>query len=275
MGGTALGEQLPRISKAKYLDLVEELRNRLQPRFFGYVEAQRSLPDKDSFGDVDLIVADCRETLNPQQHLSSSKASTNGDIMSFEYGGHQVDLIRVGTIDGVELTRFCCDYGDVGMIVGMMVRGISMKFGDKGLVMMVENRKIKLSRSLPEILRFLGLDIEMWRAGFASEEEIFAFVTTSKYFHTQSFRRDTSRASEDGEVIWRRDARKREGKRPMFSRFIDSAGSLPARDHLDVQKVRHQALQVFHKQKEALAIEADSLRAKRIKDKFNGSLVTE
>ena len=182
MGGTALGEQLPRIPKARYLDIVEELRWKLRPKFFGYVEVQRSLPDKESFGDVDLIVADQYETLVPERDLSSSKSSTNANVMTFEYGGHQVDLIRVGTTDGIELMRFCCDFGDVGMIVGMLVRGISLKFGQKGLVMVIGVHKLKLSRSLPDILGFLGLDIERWRAGFTSEKRGIRFHHDQQIF---------------------------------------------------------------------------------------------
>ena len=279
MGGTALGEQLSRLSRSKYLAIVKELQTHLQPKFFGYVEPQRSLPDKESFGDVDLIVADNHQIFVPQQHIHSRKSLTNGNITSFEYDGHQVDLIKVGRTENIDLIRLCCDYGDLGMIVGMLVRGISMKFGHTGLSISIENHKLKLSRSLPDILQFLGYDVEQWRLGFTTEKEIFDFITSSKYFQTKLFRKDDGLdliESENERSVWNRDVRKRHEKRPMFSRFVAYVQTLPVDcGNIDLYEIRKQAFQYFDKEEEAKVIELKIQQNKRIKTKFNGSLVRE
>ena len=262
MGRSALEEQLARLSRAEYVDIVEELRDRLKLTYYGYVEPPRSLPDKTSFGDVDLIVSEPRDTLNLRRDLCSKKDLVNGDTLSFEYKGNQIDLLRAAA-SAIELTRFGRDFCDIGMIVGMLVRGLGLKFGQNGLMVVIGAHKLELSSSLPHILRLLDLDIEIWRAGFQTEEEAFAFVTSSKYFDPRFFERES--LGVEGYDAWNSHTRRRMKHRPMFSRFVDFASLQPCTiDRIVKRVVREEALRTFSKSEEAKAIEAHAEQMRRI-----------
>ncbi|KAL0029322.1 hypothetical protein WJX79_010220 [Trebouxia sp. C0005] len=89
----------------------------------------------------------------------------------------------------MELARFFYGYGDTGIIFGMFTRNIGLKFGMQGLTLKCETYKIKLSHDLKAILQFLGLSHDCWRQGFQTQEEMFCFIQSSKYFRPSFFSR--------------------------------------------------------------------------------------
>ncbi len=155
MGGNALGATRPRLSRQTYNDVVAELKTLLVPRFYACVEQPRSFASKTSFGDVDLLATLPSSPLDPLKDVGSTASSVNGNILSFEFRGFQVDIIQVSE-ELVELARFFYGYGDTGMIFGMFTRNIGLKFGMQGLTLKCETYKIKLSHDLQAILQFLG-----------------------------------------------------------------------------------------------------------------------
>ena len=55
----------------------------------------------------------------------------------------------------MDLARFCHNYGDTGMILGMILRNIGLKFGSGGLTHTCGTYKRSLSHDLKAILQFL------------------------------------------------------------------------------------------------------------------------
>jgi len=155
MGGNALGATRPRLSRQAYNDVVTELKTLLVPKFYGCVEQPRSFASKTSFGDVDLLATLPCSPLDPVNDVGSTASSVNGNILSFEFRGFQIDIIQVSE-ELMELARFFYGYGDTGMIFGMFTRNIGLKFGMQGLTLKCETYKIKLSHDLNAILQFLG-----------------------------------------------------------------------------------------------------------------------
>ena len=155
MGGNALGATRPRLSRLVYNDVVTELKRLLVPKFYACVEQPRSFAAKTSFGDVDLLATLPSSPLDPSKDVGSTASSVNGNILSFEFRGFQIDIIQVSE-ELMELARFFYGYGDTGMIFGMFTRNIGLKFGMQGLTLKCETYKIKLSHDLKAILQFLG-----------------------------------------------------------------------------------------------------------------------
>jgi hypothetical protein len=155
MGGNALGATRPRLSRQTYDDVVTELKTLLVPKNYGCVEQPRSFASKTSFGDVDLLATLPSSPLDPVNDVGSTASSVNGNILSFDFRGFQIDIIQVSE-ELMELARFFYGYGDTGMIFGMFTRNIGLKFGMQGLTLKCETYKIKLSHDLQAILQFLG-----------------------------------------------------------------------------------------------------------------------
>lgn len=287
MGGTALGKQLPRLSRNKYFEIVADLKGKLQNRYFLFVQEPRSFPAKVSFGDVDLLVTGQQQVMEPTKDLGAKSAITNGNIISMEYLGHQVDLIKIPD-DRIDLSLFFYGYGDIGMIIGMLARNIGLKFGMKHLTLKLETYKIKLSHELKEILRFLGLDYSAWEKGFATEGDIFAWLISCKYFRPSFFAHNAAKLREDEEkkikssisfeepVVWNSEARTRMSQRPMFRNFIIYVSTLPMNsDRVDRHDVRSDALDFFNKREEHTSIERHLAVTRRVKAKFNGKLAMQ
>ncbi len=245
----------------------------------------RSFVSKLSFGDVDLFVTVPLKPLDHTKHLGSSELTVNGNIMSCEFRGYQVDIIEIPE-DHMELARFFYGYGDTGMIFGMFVRNIGLKFGMAGLTLKCETYKINLSHNLKPILEFMGLSYESWRQGFETQEDIFRFIKSSKYFRPSCFVRSNpvvldldqqkrKKGSKffESPTIWNHEARSRLAERPMFHAWIEYVETLPFNvDKVDTAQVKAAALEAFDKHDELQDIEEHLDLVRRVKAKFNGSL---
>lgn len=274
MGGTALGEQLSRLSRERYFEIVTALKIKLLD-FFDVVEIPTCLETKSSFGDVDFIVSGHRKVLDVVNDLGSKKAVRNGNVSSFEYEGHQIDLISTDK-ERLALTRFYYSFGDMGMIIGMMCRVIGLKFGFKGLSLMHETRRIKLSDDLSKILDFLCFDKTYVKKNFKKETDIFEFITSSKYFRASMFRRD--RNAHDPltkKANFNSDTKNRLEKRDMFRRFVEFCESLKDADRVDLAVVRQEALTFFNKQRDFDDLVREEANRVIIKQKFNGTVVSD
>lgn len=280
-----MGRPTPRLPRDVYTQVVAELKIRLVPKFYKTVEEPRSFVSKISFGDVDLLASGPQRTFEPMEELGSTENKQNGNIKHFDYQGYQIDIIETDEAL-MELARFFYGYGDTGMIMGMFLRNIGLKFGISGLTYKCETYKIKLSQDLKAILKFLGLDYGVWEQGFETQEDMFRFLESSKYFRPYFFSRNNPEVLElDGQrrkkgtgvfetpTIWNHEARHRLAERPMFHKWIEYVESLPeSADKVDPEQVKAAALEAFGKHDEVREVEEGLDLGRRIKTKFNGKL---
>ena len=285
MGGSALGRQAPRLSREIYTEVVAELKAKLVPRFYKVVEAPRSFASKTSFGDVDLLASLPQQAFDPITDLGSTESLTNGNIKHFDYRGYQVDLIVLDE-SKMDLARFFYGYGDTGMIMGMFLRNLGLKFGLGGLTYKCETYKVGLSQDLKAILQFIGLDYDSWEQGYETQEGMFCYLASSKYFRPYFFSRKNPEVLElDGQkrkkgtsvfeapTIWNHEARHRLAERPMFHNWIEHVESLPeSGDKIDPEQVKAAALDFFDKEKAVQQVEEELDLGRRVKVKFNGKL---
>ena len=284
MGGSALRQQAPRLSRSVYTAIVAELKVKLSPDFYLIVEEPRSFKSKTSFGDVDLLVTSAQRELKPLKDLGSSDSHCNGNIKHFDYK-NQVDVIEIDE-DYMELAQFFYGYGDTGMITGMFMRNIGLKFGMSGLTYKCETYKIKLSHNLKAILHFLGLEYDVWVKGFDSQEGMFQYMASSKYFRPYFFSRkhpevlelDAQKRQKGTKVfetptIWNHEARHRLAERPMFSAWVEYAESLPeSKDRVDPEQVKAAAVEAFGIQDTLREVTEELEIGRRVKTKSNGKL---
>ena len=288
MGGSALGRQAPRLSREVYSEVVAELKAKLVPQFYVIVEEPRSFASKTSFGDVDLLVSLPQKPFDPMTDLGSTESMQNGNIQHFDYRSYQVDVIVIGE-SKMDLARFFYGYGDTGMIMGMFLRNLGLKFGLGGLTYKCETCKVGLSQDLKAILQFVGLDYHSWEQGFETQEGMFCYLASSKYFRPYFFSRKNSEVLElDGQkrkkgtsvfetpTIWNHEARHRLAERPMFHNWIEHVESLPeSADKIDPEQVKAAALEFFDKADAVQKVEEELDIGRRVKAKFNGKLAME
>ena len=288
MGGSALGQQAPRLPRDVYTEVVAELKAKLVPQFYLIVEVPRSFGSKTSFGDVDLLVSSPQHAFDPMTDLGSTESLQNGNIKHVDYRGYQVDVILIDE-RMMDLARFFYGYGDTGMIMGMFTRNLGLKFGLGGLTYKFETYRICLSQDIKAILQFFDLDYDSWEQGFDTQEGMFCYLASSKYFRPCFFSRKHSEVLElDGQkrkkgtsvfetpTIWNREARHRLAERPMFHKWVEYVELLPeSADNIDPEQVKAAALQYFDRKDAVRQAEEELQLGRRVKVKFNGKLAME
>lgn len=248
MGGNAFRTLLPdasfpRMDSALYEERKEYLTARLRT-LYALVAVPHEAPGKMDYGDIDFVVCQPSDSLDQeklQTTLGAQQVIALGDVSNLavplrgENSYCQVDLHVCVDTDDWDRTIFFLSYGDVGMTLGLMARSVNLTLGRHGLKVCVQWRSdydfkphcirqlakplptspqlsFVLSSSLPRILNFFGLSFDRWRQGFASEEDIFSWLSSSRFFNpAKLLRSEAANAS----------GRKAREARPMYQRFLD------------------------------------------------------
>lgn len=164
-----------------------------------------------------------------------------------------------------------------------------LKFGLGGLTYKFETYRICLSQDLTAILQFLDLDYDSWEQGFDTQEGMFRYLASSKYFRPCFFSRKNSELLElDGQkrkkgtsvfetpTVWNHEVRHRLAERPMFHSWVEHVESLPeSADKIDPEQVKAAALEYFDKKAAVQQAEEELDLGRRVKVKFNGKLAME
>jgi hypothetical protein len=212
MGGNAIkknGKSIcGRLPKAQYEIVKEYILSILKNHFV--CEIVLELPNKESYGDMDILYCqNCQNCQNCQYDKESDKniimrdfiktkfdvldishIVKNGYVMSFAFDCSkifglssesqyfQIDLLRMVSVEHINMSRFYFSYGDVGSIIGRMSNYYGMKFGDEGLWCDVYEQtvfptlqfdvrksvgKLMLTSDPREICDFFGYDYDVWK----------------------------------------------------------------------------------------------------------------
>lgn len=277
MGGSALKIHVDRLNLDAYNQVCQRIISILnEHQCYETVFIPRQAPGKISFGDVDLIVAGKKQLFNIKDVFKSTVCVKNGSVTSFDYLYHdgrrfQIDLIEVD-LSQVEFARFCYSDGDLGMLIGMMLGRLKLKWGYQGLTLLINNgtNKIQLTKhNLCLALSFLGMSYESWVKGFETESDLFAFITTCRFFCRSMFHKDISTFNHGDRVAFR--------NRPMVERFFDYVTKLNTNDisseFVECSTVRNEAIAFFSKQSEVDKLELESIRRRQLHERFNGHIV--
>jgi hypothetical protein len=186
--------------------------------------------DKADHGDIDLLVPDgLRDLMTPPQiakllsdHYGVEipcayhgldepdptviqKTSMISLGVPLEEGGRvQVDLIWVKDHE-LDYAEGYYAWNDLGNLMGVIGKKMGLKFGHKGLTMMVSlgNRyggEVLISQDFKATVEFFGYDHARWARGFDNLEQIFEFAASSTKFdpdvYLYEFRSHNDRSKE-------------------------------------------------------------------------------
>jgi len=299
MGGNALKktEQKPEFSiercDANHLNVVYTKLELTLKDFFSEQEiydvqiaTPRFIYDKKSFGDLDVVVGDKSfDKKKLYQHLENKlntpEIVTNGDISSFAYPlsektFFQVDLIFTTKDEFLPMLNYLGD-NDLSNLTGRLSRFLGVKLSMKGLEVPLEynGQKIKdqqllLTTDMKDILTVLDLDYKKYLEGFHTINELYDYITHSKYFHKNLY------LLENGNHV----DRKKDGVRPNYVKFLDYIKDRnDLKDDYDKgfnqeQFVKNIIIQ-FDKTEDYVKIFEDIKHKELFKNHFNATIVSE
>ncbi|KAJ7773064.1 hypothetical protein B0H16DRAFT_1511127 [Mycena metata] len=187
---------------------------------------------------------------------------------------YQVDVHVCSDKAEWERIQFFNGYGDLGMIMGLIARNKGLALGSKGLkVPHVPRTPFELSVSMDEIMQYMGLSMERWKAGFRTKQEVFEWVATSPLF-------DPVRFQAEGQGF-----KKVKPERKMYAQFVQwvreqqkhlvESGSAEGalRHTMDQEEQVQHALKYFGKKEEFDALNREDAEKARLREGFNGTKV--
>ena len=277
MGGLALkNTKTRRYERAEFETITNELTATLR-QTFKRVEMPLFYRKKESFGDADYILSMEGYNGNMREYITETfkpnEIFHNGNCWTFDYNELQVDLITVAP-EHFDSNYNYLSYNDLGNYIGKIAHGFGFKYGQEGL-MYDHNFKgsnigrVIISKDYDKIYEFLGLDYNRWRQGFDTLEEIFEFVSKSKYFNWEYLQLENNN----------RINRERDIKRKSYMSFLDYIEKNCKDDNHRFQYEKDKSVYVEAANKffpEAgleiaiRAFEYDYCKALYIKSKFNG-----
>ena len=216
MGGKLYN--LSRMPRADYLERELELRRFLDLRLEVRYRIPRFYGDKPDFGDMDVLVQSQpgwgERQLELMRELDVSEFRTAGHVFSVVYRGLQTDFFAVPE-RYLESTYSVMCFGDLGNLLGRMVRRFDLKYGEHGLSYVYRREEghyqsdLELTQDFQRICEFLGLEYARWAIGFDTLESLFEWTVTSPYFSVVPYLDDLSGTLE-----------KRVKERPGLQKFV-------------------------------------------------------
>lgn len=198
MGGHALKlVETRRCSREEFDSFCLEIKEVLKETF-KQVKVPRFYNNKETFGDIDVIIAMNNFSGNIHEYIGRNfkpkEIFHNGNCWSFDYKDIQVDFITTSS----EHFESMCNYmsfNDLGNFIGRIAHGFGLKYGQKGLTYehTFKNKnlgEIIVSKDYSKIFSFLGLSFERWEKGFDNLEDIFTYIAESPYFNWEMFQMD-------------------------------------------------------------------------------------
>lgn len=155
-----------------------------------------SVRDKSDFGDVDIVFSSKTGFSETFSFDSVDKRCVGqGEMRSYplfsDGSFRQVDVF----ICEEEKFSFLCDFlswNDLGTLLARIASGLGVSLSSKGLSKIIrgpndERDEIVLSLDYSEVLEFLGLSSRRYLNGFDSRADVFDFVRSSPFFHSEFF----------------------------------------------------------------------------------------
>lgn len=280
MGGNAF-ENTSRLDKHDYVRVKRVLSKAITNlNNFYFVQ---SYYYKETFGDMDI----CYINSTPEEikkeievFVTVDDVSKNGPVTSFLISFENIKRFQIDFIKCKEESfNFSCryfDWNDCGNLIGRIAHRIGLKFGHEGLfyVHRVKENTYQLGEYLLTdnfdlALSYLDLDSDKHFIGFNRPEDIYEFITSSKYFCYSSV--DLERRNHVSRI--------RDKKRVMYTNFLKWLSDNNLTEYNALLKEKNQYLQQHFEFFPSLVQQYnDSIRfydtQQRMKAKFNGEIVS-
>jgi len=197
------GDRASRLDREDYYVFSDKILHEIEP-FVETVYRPDQLPDKPSFGDIDLIAQssdpftekDFKEIFGEQLLDYSRNGETYSLLVKIsDIRAAHVDFIRA--IDETDLMRkeIYFSKGHTSPIIGMLSRRLGFTYGTEGFFKRYCDSKgqwhdIKITDDLFEGMQILGLDPEEWRR-ITTIDDIVTFISASPHFTNEMFEEDS------------------------------------------------------------------------------------
>lgn len=213
MGGTALlaksGIESQRLTMDEFNRVKSEVHAILDDLKIRWLDVD-FIREKQDFGDIDIIVIDDRDPATiPGNNETPLKIIldninkfgitdelfiNNNPFASILYESkYQVDFITVKPEEAA-YTQAYLSHNDLGNLLGRQIKRFNVTHGMNGLWYdhymndRAHRTRFLLSLDPYEILRILDLDVEKFKNGFDTYQEMFDYVQSSKYFNPELFK---------------------------------------------------------------------------------------
>lgn len=195
MGGTAFGFISKRMDTKEYNEVCDTIETQIfcSNMIFGHIP--ESYRNKDSFGDVDILVDKSRFSFSDFYQMYHNEYKdfkwNNGDYNLLDLENRQIDIICAEP-ENLNIHLEYLNYNDLGNFVGKLAHKLGLKYGMNGLSVLVrapENESIKLgtisiSKDIDYIYKLLDVKLPN---EINSMEDVYEAITNSKYFHKSFF----------------------------------------------------------------------------------------
>lgn len=186
-----------RLVRSQFEEYKKEVFSILEKNNIEYF-SPRYYDNKETFGDLDIIVKKPfgRNEIFEIFNFNKSQFNNNGSVNSICYKGFQIDFITASS-DKFEITKFYYTWAEFSILVGILFKKFDITFGMDGLSYKYEVNingvykkigDVYLSNNPQEIIEFLGLDYSVFVNGFKTSNELYAYVSSSKYFNPAYFK---------------------------------------------------------------------------------------
>jgi len=219
MGGQALKNTFTRRYQKDEFDKIAPVIKEKLLKVFPKVDMPKYFRSKPSFGDADFVCMATDKNIDFEKffvdEFQSKEIFKNGHVYSIEYKELQVDII-ITPEKAYETSLSYFAWNDCGNLIGKVAHRFGLKWGYKGLVYKytIDGKKLGefvITTDYRKALAFLGFDVARYDEGFDNLQEIFDFVTSSKYFNPWMF---------DFETL-NRINRERDQKRATYAAFVE------------------------------------------------------
>lgn len=278
MGGNALGHFVRRHLAAEYHPKAYEVSKILNGVFPArLLSAVKAYDTKESFGDLDIVMLS--DDLPPNwidrvlQAFGSKHHQKNGNVLSAEFNGLQVDIIT-HSLDEYQFARRYYAYNDLGNLMGRTAYGMGLKLAHNGLFYRHKHEQkdsdVFVTNDWSGALKILGFDAQRWYNGFHTLEDIFDFVRAGQYYTTRDFLLENRNHK----------AKTRDNKRASYMKFLDYiAEKGDVLGEWSVVKWPEWRERLFKQlpllEQRVAVLEGQYEVQRKIKKAFNGFMVTE
>ena len=266
MGGNALkNTNCVRVNK----DIYEKIKSIILEKLLSYNNfiTVIEIPEKETFGDLDILY-EYKIEMNIRdivyELFSPKEVFSNGDIFSFSYQINeteyfQIDLIKVKNI---QMAQLYYSYGDIGSILGRILKKNELTFGQEGIWLIYESEKIMILDNPIEICKFLDLNYTEWETGLKTKIDVFNWIIKCKYFDKEYFKIESFNS------VYKRNYE----NRPNFKLFVDYVYTFEIQRKESITYSVEDYIKIFNKENDKKKIDQKISIIKLHQEKFNGRI---
>jgi len=276
------GSEAERLTKPEFLAAIEEIISKCRNEF-PEVKPIIPLDDKETFGDVDLVII---SNTSPEDSDEERMKRVFGDsLLDYRHQKNdkmdslylkldsgkkiQVDFARTKNIQEFEAKLIHASKGHSSSVIGILARAYGFKFAMDGFYKRHINSNgdesdILITNDLFKAMEMLGLSPNKWKEA-KTVEDIIDFIASSEIFSPSIFSTDEAK-----KLNHKRSAslKRRSVQRYMYARLSDKPGKETKINYEEYLEAKYpEVVQVYKR------TESELVRSERNRKAINGEAI--